>query len=218
MGSWNTHVSELYGTHLPTLTEGYRSCPVGSKVVNINGYGQDYVRRFQATCDDKNRTLLGPWGPILEGIRSSSSCDDGMRGWYITHGSYIGSMSFTCLGTNNSFGSPSIALGNTKDFRTRSMTVLSINQSIIGFRVYCDNFGINALRIEYADFNATDPCYNSLGEETGKCPTTKDFLAIIWGFLTVMSAFVLIGLVVGFMRRMRKKIEFRNYDALLPLK
>ena len=217
IGSWNAYASPLYGTITPNLTEDHDSCPRGTKVVEIYGYGQDYVRQLQATYDDKNHTILGPWGSI-GGIASSFSCYGGMKGWNITHGSYIGSMSFTCIGTNNSFGSSSIGFGNTKDFRTRNITILSMNQSIIGFRVYSDSFGINALRIEYADVNTSDRCYNSMGEETGRCPTSQDYLAILWGFVSFTVVIMLIALTSRFIRRRHQKIRYMRHDIVLPLK
>ena len=72
--------------------------------------------------------------------------------------------------------------------------------------------------IEYADFNATGRCYNAMGEPTGKCPTESDWLAIAWGFLTVMGATAIIGSINAYIRRKRHKKRFKELDNVLPIK
>ena len=74
------------------------------------------------------------------------------------------------------------------------------------------------MRIEYAEFPATGECYDSMGGPTGNCPTKDDYLAIAWGFLTVTGVAVIIGLIVRWIHRKRKKALFKQLDAILPLR
>jgi hypothetical protein len=122
------------------------------------------------------------------------------------------------LVANNSFGSSSIGVGNAKQSGLGNVTILSHNQSIIGFRVYNDTDGIFALVIEYADFNATGRCYNSRGELTRDCPTLSDKLAVLWGFLTITGIVAPIVFRVLYLKRKRRKVYFKRIDEILSLK
>ena len=208
---WITHVSPLYGKVTSNLTAIHGTCPEGSKVISITGSSADWVHQLSASCDDKSHFLLGPWGIPLDNLDLKTvSCPEGFKGWNISHGSYIGRMSLACA---NVFTKPmGFGVGNSE-----TMSLLG-NQSIVGLQVYYDSSGIHAMRYEYATFNATGPCSNSMGEPTGNCPTEDDYLAILWGFSTVMGAAGIAGLIVRKILRRRHKKKFRDLDLILPLR
>ena len=211
--AWNTRVSPLYGKFTSNLTGVNGTCPEGSKIVSISGSATDRIYQLSATCDDKRYTRLGPWGKQIENIDLKNVyCPEGFKGWNITHGLYIGRMGFACADQGLV-----VTIGNGEG-NTANVSLLK-NQSIIGFQVYYDSgTGIHAMSIEYVVFPATGPCYDSMGELTGNCPTTADYLAIVWGFLTIMGVAAIVGLIIRYKMKKRHEKDFLSNDAILPLK
>jgi len=105
------------------------------------------------------------------------------------------------------------------DTTSSNKTLPLNNQSIIGFRLYSDSEGIHALAIEYADFNDTF-CYRYNGQPTGSCDSYSigDYLGILYGFLTISGLVLLVGSIIGYMRRKRHKARFKDWDKILELK
>ena len=215
--SWITHVSPLYGNINSNLTVEHRSCPKGYKVVSIKGTFTEYINQLEAWCDDTNKIRLGAWR-INRGQDITSSCsDDGFSGWNVTHGSYIYRMSFFCTSSPTFFGTPYGFDPRETDKGSPNVTSLSQNQSIVVFQVYYNTSRIYAMRIEYADFNSSDQCHKPTGEPTGKCPTESDWLALAWGFLTVVGVVSIVGSIIGYIHRKRHKKMFKELDGILPL-
>jgi len=218
---WVTYTSPIYGELTSKFQEGHRSCPKGSKVTYISKITGLWVNRLSARCDDKNNTVLGPWGSDLPIKETSQNCPTGFDGWNITYGSYIGRLSFACDDAHPSVGSQFSSVSSTVA-GTTTVTNLATNQKIVGFRVYYDitptATGIIGVRIEYANFPRVGLCKNALLEPTGKCPTKYEWLAILWGFLTMFSIIGLIGLIVGYIVRKRHKKDFAEFDVILPLR
>ena len=100
---------------------------------------------------------------------------------------------------------------------TDGMNLLS-NESIVGLQVFSDSLGIHVIRFDYAEFPSSSKCYDSNHEPTDQCPTIADYLAIVWGILTVISVASVLGLIVACIRRRRHKEEFRNLDTILPIR
>ena len=212
---WISHGSPMYGdfNNTANLTMYHDSCPQGSKVVSIVYRTSDWIYQFAATCDDKKNTRLGPWGvDNVDLDLKTVTCLEGYNGWNITYGSYIGLISFACVRSSQSVGR-----GITLGAGTTNHTNLFGNQSVVGFQLYNDSSGIKAMSIEYAVFPYTGKCTNAIGESTGKCPTTADYLAIVWGFLTVMSLATIVSLIARYKRRRRHKQMFQELDVILPL-
>ena len=213
-GPWTSQISPLYGTISSNLTLGHGSCPKGSKIVSIKAWTSDWIYQLSATCDDKRSTSLGPWGTSQNILDvKTQSCPEGYQAWQITYGSVIGRMIVACGSSSQSCGR-GFSLGSGS---TDGLTLLG-NQSIVGFQVYSDSLGIHAIRIESVEFPPTGRCYNAIGEPTGRCPTKAEYLAILWGVLTVMGAFAIVFTIVRNRRNKRHKKSYRKNDDILPLK
>ena len=164
---------------------------------------------------------MGPWGTSSGSFGNSQdtldvtviSCPEGYWGWKITYGSFIGRITYNCASSAQSFGK-GLLLGSGS---TDGLTLLA-NQSIVGFQVYSDSLGIHAMSIEYVEFPPTGRCYNAIGEPTGLCPAKGDYLAILWGFFSVVIAVAIVFSVVGYIRKRRHKQDFLGNDSILPLR
>ena len=176
------HLSPLYGNITSDLFFGEDSCPEGSKVTRINGMAASWIYQLSATCDDKGNYVLGPWG-FDEGYQDAVPlCAEGYKGWRITYGSFIGQISFSC-----DHSSP-LALGKGLSSGAGNIDHMNLahNQSVVGFQIYYDSFGIHAIRMKYAEFQPiTGPCIDSMGRKKGQCLIKSERLAILWGFLTL---------------------------------
>ena len=158
---------------------------------------------------------MGSFGIKRDGLKVESvSCPDGCNGWNITYGIYIGRISFVGA---TSTSSHSIGNGLSLGEGSTVQSVLAPNDRLIGFQVYYNLSGIHAMRMEFADFPPKGPCYDNKGDLNGQCLTESDWLAILWGFLTLMGVAVIAGWIVGYMRKRRHKQMFRDLDAILPL-
>ena len=212
---WKCHLSHLYGNGSSIFIEGHASCPTGSKVISIKAVAANWINQLTATCDDKNKTILGPWGNPQGNVDVLPSCSNGFKGWNITHGAYISQIDFEC---STSLEKDTIGLGLPIGTSFTNDTILLRNQSIVGLQVYYDSTGIHAMSLVYADFPPTSECYDSMGEPTGKCSTTSDRLGILWGFLAVFGVVTIVGAIAGYIWRKRHKREFQEHDNILPLR
>ena len=215
---WITHTSPLYGNTTSNLSNNlnvsHGSCLKGYKVVSIQAWTSNWIYQLSATCDDHTSSTLGPWGVSQNVLDvNSMSCPIGFNGWNITHGNFIGRMVLSCANSLYSAGN-GLSEGSGS---TNSMSLLS-NQSIVGFQVFSDSLGIHAIRIGYAEFPPKSKCYDYNYEPTGNCPITADYLAIVWGVLSVVGPAAIIVAIVAYIRKRRHRQEFQNHDLILPLR
>ena len=154
----NRYFSPFYGLREGTH-EGHASCPEGSKVIQIHILYVNWISEFSATCDDKNKTVLGPWGVHFGYSESTPRCDKGFHGWNIMNGTFIGRLGFTCVGSSPS-SVKLIGYGLGIGSATTNDTTLYQNQSITGFQVYFSSEGIASMAIEYNSLQRSDRCTN----------------------------------------------------------
>jgi len=209
----STSESLLYGNAVSNLTRSHQFCSEGHKVVNIKIAAVYWINLLTASCDDQNKTILGPWGKLetLADIANYREylCSDGFTGWNITYGTLIGQMDFAC--SRGSFIQPiGIALGIGPTINNQ--TVLDGNQAVIGFHVFHDSLGIHALKMEYA------PMPPSKIISSDKSLSKSDQMAILWGFLTMAGVITLCVSLFVYFQRKRQKQEFRLIDQILPMK
>ena len=179
----------------------------------ISGWASDWIHQLSATCDDKNASTLGPWGNAT-GYRHASflQCHDGYNQGIIRNGPFIHQLILNC-----SFPSQSIVIGISPDGSNMNEMKLAPNQSIVGLQVYYNSSGIRAIRFEYAEFPSKSPCVDSIGQPNGECPRKGDWLAIAWGFLTVVGVVAVVGSIMAYIYRKRRKKLFLALDSILPL-
>jgi surface protein len=214
---WMSYTSVLYGNTTSDHTFNRSTCPEGTKVVRIWGRSANWIIQLSATCDDKSNTVLGPWGQPQGTSGVVPPCADGYNGWTITYGSFIGQIAFACASSSFVMG-PALGSGFAFGAGNTNRTLLSRNQSIIGFQVYYDSLGIHAMKFEYAELPSKGRCLNAVGDPTGRCPSKTDWFALLWGFLTMSGLFGICGFIFVRVRRRRHKMEFKAHDAILPLK
>lgn len=143
-------------------------------------------------------------------------CLDGFNRWNITYDtSYIYRISLLCLHSSE-FGKQ-LGVGSSSNSVSVSST-LSQNQKVTGFQIHYDTSGLHAIRITYVDFLPSSKCHDDVGKPNGECPTNEDWIAILWGFLTIMLPILFIGLIIGYIKRTHKIKKFAELDTILPLK
>jgi len=220
--SWLTYKwDEVYGTLSSNLKPAQKSCSPGHKIKTITVvagvFTGDWVRQLSATCT--NDETSGPWGDPNVGKTikyTSDPCPNGYNGWNITHGPHIYMIRFNCSNSNK----PSKELGLSSGIGSR-FSIESLpkqNQSLVGFyHVQHNKSGVYALGMGYAEFNNTK-CYDSFGEWNRECPSIFDYLAILWGFLSMMTLGLIVCSILAYKWSKKKKKEFKAIDNLLPFK
>jgi len=211
---WITHTSPVYGRMITNLTENVGICPPGSKIVRVHSWSTNEINQLSAHCDDESQTMLGPWGYSRGASTSLPLCVTGYNSCNISYATYIRRLSFSCAKNNSTPQSIGIVFDSVS---TDSINLLW-NQSIIGIRVFYNILGVHAISIFYADLPYTGRCHYYNGLLTGRCPKRNEWLAIVWGFLTLGCISFAVSGTILYSHRRRHKKHFRRRDAILPLK
>jgi hypothetical protein len=201
--------SELYGNHSLNATEVNHTCPVGSKISQINGTTAAWIFSIKAMCDDRWHTVLDPFGVPKKGsLTILPMCMGGYNGWKIHFGPYIGQITLTCPSSTDTVKN---VLGFVEEDGavTSSEWHLSENQRIVGFRTYHNSSGIQSMKVLYADMTTDRSIVD---------PKGGGMLSFLWGILAFsVPATIAVGIIM-YRDRRRHKQEFRDFDRILPLK
>jgi hypothetical protein len=152
-------ISSPAGTYSASDTHKHLLCPVGSRVINISGWGGFWVDQLIMTCSDG--TVLGPVGDSGAGW-TTSDCTTGFSGVIMTYGTavgdakgVVGKVEAFCRGSSSpiiSIGSATNGWYGTSFYYSSGMTssiTFQSNEQIIGMESSYGGF-VNYVSLLYA--------------------------------------------------------------------
>ena len=145
---------------------GVYLCPVGSKVIQIGGYGGWWVDWLVMTCDDDSRTVIGP--RASDGGGTMPVCTSGYTVVNVTSGTLVGNLNLFCSNTGSWKGIGG-AISNGSGPTTS--LVLFGDQRVIGMQMNSETY-VNAIALVYSSTSAWPQTVSPMVFPTMK-PTSK---------------------------------------------